>query len=134
MSEKKIVVKEDLNEIVKSIGFKKIKNNFGERFVCVVTFNNGKVIEFRDNEHIYELFQSYVDMGETDFIKSKELVEELKKDDEGQAVGTYICVKYVLNDENNTTLRLFTSKFNDNLIIDNYYRAYKKEKATSPKK
>ena len=132
MEENKIVVREDLNEIVKNIAFKKIKNSYGERFVCNVTFINDKVIEFRDNEHVYELFQSYLDVGETDFIKSKELVDEEKKDDEGQIVGVYCCVRYTLKD--GTIIRLFTSKFNDNKIIDNYYRAYKNKKATAPKK
>lgn len=132
---KEIVIREDLNCIVKSIGFKKIKNNFGERTICNVTFFNDKVIEFKDSEHVYELFQSFRESGETDFIKSKELVEEYRKNDDGEVTGKYICVKFILNNEDNTIIRLFTSKYNDNLIIENYYNAYKKQhKTEAPKK
>lgn len=133
--EKKIVVREDLNCIVAENGikFKTIRNKFGERHVCEVTLFNGETIEFKDSEGLFELFQSYVKCGETDFIKSKELVEELKTDDEGASVGTYICVKYVLKNEK--VYRLFTTKFTSNDIIENYYGLYKKNnKVETPKK
>lgn len=129
----KIIVREDLNIIVKGINLKKIKNKFGERNVCVVTLFNDEVIEFKDNENLYELFQSYIKCGEADFIKSKELVEEVRKDEEENEIGTYICVKFTLKDE--SVYRLFVSKFNSNKIIDNYYKLYKNsKKVESPKK
>ena len=131
MSEK-LVVRKDLNEIVKNINFKKIKNKFGERNVCNVTLFNDEIIEFKDSENLYELFQSYIKCGETDFIKSKELVEEIKTDDEGNEVSTYICVKYTLTDD--SIYRLFVTKYNSNKIIDNYYKLYKVKKAEVPKK
>lgn len=129
----KIVVREDLNDIVKAINLKKIKNKFGERNVCVVTLFNDEVVEFKDNENLYELFQSYMKCGETDFIKSKELVEELRKDEENNVIGSYICVRYTLKDD--SVYRLFVSKFNSNKIIDNYYKLYiNSKKVESPKK
>ena len=64
---------------------------------------------------MYELFRSFLDIGETDFIKSKELVEECKKDD-------------------GSIYRLFETKFNSNKMIDNYYKFYKQQKKSENKK
>ena len=127
MEKEKIVVREDLNDIVKNIGFKTIKNSkYGDRHVCNVTLFNDEVIEFRDSDGLYDLFQSYVKCGIKDFIKSRELVEEVKTNDEGESESTYICVKYTLNDD--SVYRLFVSRFNSNKIINNYYNLYKKLK------
>ena len=57
-------VREDLNDMVKSIKFFHDKTNFGFRSGCNVTLFNGKVVEFRDNENLYDLFASYVEKGE----------------------------------------------------------------------
>lgn len=134
MEEKKFVIREDLNEIVKDMGFKKVKTNFGERIVFNVTFFNDEVVQFKDNENIYKMFQSFMRCGETDFIKSKKLVEELKLDDDGSIVGTYICVKYELKDDSNTVVRMFTTKYNDNTAINNYYKEYKLMQKKAEKK
>ncbi len=125
-------IREDLNSIVSDIKFKSNKTNYGIRNVCNVILFNDKVIEFRDTDNLYELFQSYVDIGETDFIKSKELVEEYKKNAEGEIEGTYICVKYTLKD--GSVYRLFATKFNSNKMIDNYYKFYKQQKKSENKK
>ena len=132
MEEVKFEIRKDLNEIVKEIRLKKIKTKYSERNVCLVTLFNDEVIEFSDKEKIYELFQSYVKCGETDFIKSKELVEEYKLDDEGSTIGTYVCVKYTLNDEG--VYRLFVSNFNSLKMLDNYYKLYKKTKKVEKQK
>jgi len=129
---KEITIREDLNEIVKDIRFKVIENKFGTRKVVNVVLFNDEIVEFADKENIYELFQSFIKCGETDFIKSKELVEEFKLDDMEEKVGTYICVKYTLKDD--STYRLFTSKFSSNKIIDNYYKLYKNTKKIETKK
>lgn len=128
-----IKVRKDLNEIVKSIGFVTIKNTrYGDRHVCNVKLFNDKVIEYRDTENLYDLFQSYTELYGADFIKSKELVEELKTDENGQVVGKYICVKYIIaDDEGEHVYRMFASNFNSNTIIDNYYKLYKKNKKTA---
>ena len=125
-------IREDLNSIVSDIKFKSNKTNYGIRNVCNVILFNDKVIEFRDTDNLYELFQSYVDIGETDFIKSKELVEEYKKNAEGEIEGTYICVKYTLKD--GSVYRLFATKCNSNKMIDNYYKFYKQQKKSENKK
>lgn len=117
-------IREDLNDIVKNIGFKHIENKFGERNVCLVKLFNDKVIEFKDSDGTAEVLQSYADLGEKDYIESKKLVEELKTDEEGNNVGNYICVKYSLKD--GSVYRLFASKFTSNKVIDNYYTLYKK--------
>lgn len=123
----KLKIREDLNKIVSKIAFKTIRTNYGTRHLCIVTLFNDVSIEFKDSDGLFELFQSYIDVGETDFIKSKELVEEYKKNDEGEVEGTYICVKYTLKDD--SVYRLFATKFNSNKMIDNYYRLFKnKEK------
>lgn len=119
-------VRKDLNEIVKEIGFKEEKNRFGvRRFVNVVLFN-GKAIQFKDTEGKFDLFQSYKDCGQTDFIKSKELIDEIKTNEEGEPVGIYTCVKYELTD--GSIHRFFAGRFVDDKIISNYYELYKKEK------
>ena len=122
----KLKIRENLNEIVKEIKFKSIKTNYGVRNVCNVILFNDVVIEFRDTDGVYELFCSYKDLGETDFIKSKQLVEEPRKNDEGEIESTYICVKYTLKD--GSVYRLFATKFNANKMIDNYYKLYFKNK------
>ena len=79
------------------------------------------------------MFQSYSDMGEADFIKSKLLVDEVKQDEEGQVEKRYTCIKYELKD--GRIVRLFPIQPNDNVIIDNYYYLFKKQnKAEMPKK
>lgn len=126
VKETEIKVRKDLNDIVKSIKFVDVKFRNIVRHKCNVTLFNDVVIEFNDTEKLFELFKSYVDMGETDFVQSKELVEECKKDNEGEIVSTYICVRYTLKDGG--VYRLFTSSFNDNKRIENYYNLYKKLK------
>lgn len=128
MEEKKINIREDLNDCVREIGFKTEKTSFGKRVFCRVTFFNNEVVDFKDSDGIFDLFQSYQKIGETDFIKSKELVEEQKKDEE----GLFVCVKYTLKD--GSEYRLFPIKFAHTKIIDNYYKDYKnKKKVEKPK-
>ncbi len=130
MSELKI--RKDLNEMVDYIGFKHSETKYGVRNVCNVKLFNGVIIEFADKDGIYELFQSYASLDK-DFILSRELVEEFKTNDDGENVGTYICVKYTLKDE--SVVRLFARNFNSNKLIDNYYQLYKQtKKAETPKK
>ena len=127
-----IKVKENLNEMVKGMGFKRVKSRYGERFPYLVTLFNDVQVEFKDDANIRKLFQSYVDMGEEDFYKSKALVREIKQDDEGQIESEYICVKYELKD--GSEIRLFTPHFNDTIILDNYCNLFKKlKKADKPK-
>lgn len=126
MDEKKsFVIREDLDDMVESIGFSSSKTRYGLINNCNVKLFNGVVIPFRDNDKIFELFQSYVALGEKDFIKSKKLVEEQRVDDTGEVIGTYICVKYELTDD--SVIRLFSNNFNIVKSIDNYYKLFKKE-------
>ena len=128
----KLKIREDLNDIVKSMGFKRVKNRYGERYPYIVTLFNDVTIEFKDDANIRKMFQSYADMGEGEFIKSKALVEELKQDEEGQADSIYICVKYELKD--GKVIRLFPTQLNDKQTIENYYNLYKKQKGENLKK
>ena len=126
-------IRKDLNEMVKSAGFKQVKNRYGVRYPYIVTLFNGVEIEFKDDANIRKMFQSYADMGETDFIKSKALVDELKQDEEGQVEKRYTCIKYELKD--GRIVRLFPVQLNDNVTIDNYYYLFQKnKKAELPKK
>lgn len=126
-------VREDLHNIVKDIKFLHQKTSFGYRNVCNVTFFNDKVVEFKDSDGIYELFASYVEKGEKDFIKSCKLVEEIQTEEStGNAVRKYICVRYDLADGG--IYRLFATKFVSNKIIDNYYDLYKSQTKTSATK
>lgn len=131
VNESEFKIRKDLNEIVKKIKLLPIKTNFGTRNVCNVVLFNDVTVEFKDTDNLVQLFQSYVDKGETDFIKSKELVDEYKKDEEGVIVGTYICVRYTLND--GAVYRLFARHFSSNKLIDNYYDLYKKSKNSNKK-
>lgn len=124
-------IREDLNDMVANIGFVHTKNRYGERNYCNVKLFNNVNIEFRDNDKVYELFQSYVALGDKDFIKSRALVEELKIDDMGEVTGTYICVKYELKD--GTTIRLFPNSFNISKTIDNYYKQFKLQQKVDKK-
>lgn len=126
---KEFKIREDLNEMVKDIKFRHIETKYGSRNVVNVTLFNNEVIEFKDSEGVYEVCQSYVKCGEKDFIKSKKLVEEFKKDEEGVVNGTYICVLYELTD--GTKYRLFVSKFTSLKILDNYYNLFKKSQKTN---
>lgn len=118
-----IKVREDLNDMVKSIGFSHNKTKFGYVNICNVKLFNDVVIEFRDNDKVFELLQSYSALGDKDFIKSRSLVEEYKLDDTGEKVGTYVCVKYELTD--GTIIRMFPNSFNVSKSIDNYYKLFK---------
>lgn len=122
-----VKIREDLNSIVDEIRFRTIKSKYGDRHVCILKIKNkGPEIEFKDSDGLFELFQSYVATGDEDFLKSKTLVEEEKKDEEGNVTGTYICIKYELKD--GSVYRLFTTKFLSNKIIINYYNKFKSGK------
>ena len=124
IEKKEIVVREDLNDMVKSINFRTITFRSGERHVVEVTLFNGKVLEFKDDKKLFEICMSFKDIGETEFIKSKKLVEELNVNEDGEVVGTYICVRYELCD--GTKVVLFaTDSFSTRKILDNYYKQFK---------
>lgn len=124
IEKKEIVVREDLNDMVKSINFRTITFRSGERHVVEVTLFNGKVLEFKDDKKLFEICMSFKDIGETEFIKSKKLVEELNVNEDGEVLGTYICVRYELCD--GTKVVLFaTDSFSTRKILDNYYKHFK---------
>lgn len=134
-----VKVREDINDMVSDIQFRRINGKYSSRDVAVVTLFSGATIEFRDTEGLYDLFLSYRDIGKTDFLKSKKLVEEIKsitgdvtEDFVDEKTGTYICVLFEL--KNGKKYRLFPSrKFVDRDIIDNYYDAWKEKKAKENK-
>lgn len=130
----KIEVRKDLNEIVKSIGFAEVKTSYGTRHPLRIRLkdgtNQGKAFELRDKDGVYDAIQSYVTLGEKDFIKSKQLVEEIKVDDEGSETGTYVCIKYELTDGN--IFRFFFER-PQLIVIDNLYKLYKKNQKTPAK-
>ena len=84
-------------------------------------------INIKENSYL----KAYEICGETDVIKSKELVEELKKSEDGTPTDKYICVKYVLKD--GSVNRLFASKFNGEKIINIFYENQKKVNKTNVK-
>lgn len=136
--EKEVKVREDLNLIVTKIGMKPPESDRYGRSSCVVKLVNGQILNFRDKDGFFDLLKSYELAGKKpeDFIKSKELVEELKKvndenldDMQDEGKNTYICVKYVLDkDGEDKIYRLFPSRRVDYDIIDNCYEFYKKQK------
>lgn len=133
-TKKSVMVREDLHDMVKSINFRTIPFKTGERHVVDVTLYNGKVIEFRDDKDLFGICMSFKDVGETNFIKSKRLAEELIVNDDGEINGTYICVRYELI--NDIKAVLFPSDSHSTRIkIDNYYKHFKSLKQKeAPKK
>ncbi len=133
MEEKKETkVREDLNDMVKTIGLKKYRGRYADRYVCEVTLFNGEVISFRDtNGNLAKVLNSYQALGLTkeQFLKSKKLVEEVKSSvvdavdgvvDEG--ANTYFCVKYVLtNGVKERVFRLFPDNLSAYTLIENFY-------------
>lgn len=131
---KDLVIREDLNDMVRSINFRTISSKFGDRHVVDVTLFNGKVVEFKDDKKLFEICMSFKDIGETNFIKSKKLVEEMNVNEDGEVVGTYICVRYELCDSTKVVL-FATDSFSARKILDNYYKLYKEtKKSEAPKK
>lgn len=133
MEKKSLEIRKDLNDMATSIEFKKIKTKYNERNVAVVTLFNGEVVEFKDTEGLYDLFNSFRKIGKKDFLVSKKLVEELRSssedvssDEVDEATGTYVCVLFEL--ANGKKYRLFPArKFVDREIIDNYYWLFKEK-------
>lgn len=122
--EQEITIREDLNKIVLTAKFEEVKSKFGTRHPFYVTFFNKEKVEFADPEGLYDLLMSYVKCGIKDYVKFKGLVEEPKLDDAGNTVGTYICMKYELED--GSIYRLFTRQYSANKIINNYYNLFNK--------
>ena len=122
-------IREDLNKIFVGAKFKVIENKYGKRVVCNVTLFNNEVIEFKDSDGVFELFQSYLKSGQKDFIESTKLVEEITKENEDKEPRLYICLLYTLKD--GSKYRLFPTKFISNKIIDNYYNLYKLQQKTN---
>ena len=130
----KIEVRKDLNEIVKNVCFAEVKSSYGTRHPLRIRLEDGtaqgKTLEFRDKDGVYDAIQSYVTLGEKDFIKSKQLVEEIKVDEEGNETGKYVCIKYELADGN--VFRFFPER-PQLIVIDNLYKLYKKNQKTPAK-
>ncbi len=131
-----VKLRNDINEMVKSIEFKRIKTRYNFRDVAVVTFFNDEIIEFKDSEGLYDLFMAYRKVGQTNFIKSKKLIEEYKSgsvdiiEDQDEQTNTYVCVLFEL--DNGQKYRLFPARrYVDRKIIDLYYDLYKKNKKQS---
>lgn len=132
--ENNLEVRKDLNEMVKGLNFGIVKSSYGTRYPLRLKLDDGtpsgKVLEFRDSDDVHGALQSYVTLGEKDFIKSKALVEELSIDEEGNVSGKYICIKYELTDGN--IFRFFPSR-SQLIIIENLYKFWKNNHKSSAK-
>lgn len=134
-----VKVREDLNDMVQKISLNQEQTRYGTRSTCTVKLFNNETIAFADNEGLYELLMSYKKSGQTGYLKSIKLVEELKTGKVDVADGgddddttTYICVLYELAD--GTKYRLFPSRrYVARKIIDNYYNLFKKQKQQNKK-
>ena len=128
--EEEISVRKDLNEIVKSIGFVKTKTKWGERLSCDIKFFNDGVVSIVGPKvkDLLDLLNSYKMCGETKIVKSKTLIEEVSNSDvdnsDEKKKKTYICVLFELT--TGDKYRLFLSRWEDNIIIDNFYKLFKK--------
>lgn len=131
MEEKKIKIREDLNNMVKDIQFGTEKTRYGSvRKNCYVTLFNKDVITFADSEGICDIISTFNKLGKK-CVVSKKLVEEIKNnsiDEEG--MSTYMCVLVTLAD--GQEFRLFPSNRADRIRLNAYYDAYKL--ANQPKK
>ena len=131
-----VVLKKDLNDMVKSLGFVREKKRWGNVLSFQVKLYNDFVLSISGTEvtNLYDLLNSYYRTGKTDIVKSKKLVEEartvtvdnLLSDDQKEDRKTYYCVLFELSD--GRVCRLFFDRWQDNVIIDNYYDAFKKQK------
>ncbi|MBP3431772.1 MAG: hypothetical protein J6K39_02840 [Clostridia bacterium] len=134
--EKKVEIKvrEDLQDIVKSMGWNKQESRYGVKFVFDVKFYNNEVISFNDKDGLYGLLKSYQLAGDEKFVKSKKLVEELKSssadfEDDEDGTASFFCVRFDLFDGG--VYRLFPSGKYDKKKIANFYRAFKAQQKTA---
>lgn len=125
LKNEELKIREDLNKIFLSAKFKTIETKYNKRVVCNVTLFNNEVIEFKDSDGVFELFQSYHKSGQRDFIESTKLVDEISKEKDDKEPRLYTCLLYTLKD--GSKYRLFPTKFISNKIIDNYYNLYKSQ-------
>lgn len=126
--EKKLNVREDLNEIVTSIVLKKLDTKYGVRTYCDVTLLNNVKIVFNDKSGLYDYLSTLKACGRdvNNEIVSRKLVDEIKLDDEGKPQSVYSCIKYVMKDD--TTFVLFADKYIDNKRIELVYNQYQEQK------
>lgn len=133
-------VRKDLNDMVAKINLKKEEGRYSEKYLCKVTLFNGVVIDFVDRDKILDLLKTKQECGTLDgFIKSRELVEEVKSTEvvEGdfEDVSTYICVNYVLNfEDKERTFKFFLAnpKVDRQRLIE-YYNLFKSKQRSNPK-
>lgn len=126
-------VRKDLDDMVKSIGLKVVKNRYGNRSVCRVRLFNDEIIDFADKSNeLFDLLNAYRKCGKDaeKVIVSKKLVEEVSSngvdaDFADETKGTYICVVYEL--ENGKKYRLFASRYSDIDVINLYYDLFKEK-------
>ena len=126
-------VRKYLNDMVKGIGLKVIKNRYGSRSICQVRLFNDEVIDFSDKSNeLFDLLNAYRKCGKdvNKVIVSKKLVEEVSSngvdvDFQDESKGTYVCVVYEL--ENGKKYRLFVSRYSDLDVIDLYYDLFKEQ-------
>lgn len=134
-------VRNDLNEMVKTINFREDDNyRYGRRAVCKVRLFNDYVLEFVDKEcGLYDLIQSLTALAGKNSIKSVRLVEKEKKNqldliedvgDDGK--NTFVCVLFTLSDDSEHYL-FPARKFTDRGILDNYYSLFKLQKKNEKK-
>ena len=126
--EKKLNVREDLNDIVTSIVLKRTETKYGVKTYCVATLFNGVTVQFNDKSGLYDYLATVKACGlevEKE-IASRKLVDEVKLDEEGQPQSVYACIKYVMKD--GTFFILCADKFIDSKRINLVYNQYQESK------
>lgn len=134
MEKKTVKIREDLHKIVSKIRFEEVGNSKYKRMACCVHLFDGRIVEFRDKDNLYNLLLSFVEAGDKDIVVSVKLVEEERKassvfafdfeeDEKDINSNTYICVLYTL--ANGQIMRLFPAEKYGRQLIDNKYKQFK---------
>lgn len=126
--EKKLKVREDLNDIVTSIALRKMDTKYGVKTYCIAKLFNGITVQFNDKSGLYDYVETLKACGldvEKEVV-SRKLVDEIKLDDEGRPQSVYACVKYVMKD--GTFFILCADKFIDSKRINLVYNQYQESK------
>lgn len=115
------IARKDLNEIVKVIGLKQVRNGKGQLgYRCYIELINGKSVELFASKEEFDLVSMLRDIkGEA--YKSKELVDDYSENKD----SVYTCIRLTLVDD--TVLRYMPSNV-FNKIIDLTYAQYMADK------
>jgi len=120
MNELEKKIRKHLNEVVQDIRVITKKSKYGVNSFLKLTLKDGRSSEVKIENDFTSALQALAQY-EGQPVKSKKLIEDIStKDSEEPKI--YMCIEYILNDENNSR-NLFMIPYSFQIAINAFYKS-----------